>query len=88
MGNENIRVDIRKDERMMELIAMYVVIPTLWFVVALSIYMLIRNRWVYKVRSRILDERFDEYDQFISYNSMMYSMIFTWDVEKMRKGQK
>ena len=46
-----------------------------------SLFMLFRNDWVYKVRTRILHEDMDRYMRLPSYEGMLYK-FWVWDVER------
>lgn len=55
----------------------------LLFILASSVYFLIRNNWVYKQRVFVLREMgYDEYSKLPSYDNMMYKSPFCWDVNK------
>ena len=63
----------------------FILITTLAFlVIILSIYMLFRNNWVYKVRIAAIETKL--YDELISYEDMLNKHVFTYDTNKMIKN--
>jgi hypothetical protein len=53
-------------------------------VIFVYIFFLCRNEWVYKKRIEMIDNRFHEYNNYISYYEMIIK-FWIWDIEKMRK---
>ena len=52
------------------------------------IYMLIRNKWVYKNRVRFIGDGTDRYHRLPSYDFMMNKRPFCWDIDKfLEMGQ-
>ena len=45
---------------------------------ALCIYMLARNEWVFRLRMRVIDENMEAYDAMPTYGEMMYKYWWVW----------
>lgn len=68
-----------------------------FFVFFAGVFLLIRNRWVFKNRMQILDNHddtlgslsaaLDEYRKLPSYEYMLYRKPWIWDIEKFKEGR-
>jgi hypothetical protein len=47
-----------------------------------TIYMLIRNTWVYNIRMEVLHEDFITYCKLPSYDNMLYKYFYIWNKQK------
>lgn len=60
----------------------FYIVPAIFGLTILgSIYMLIRNDWVYRNRIRLLYKDWDAYDRLPSYDSM-WLRFWVWDINK------
>jgi hypothetical protein len=59
----------------------------LLLVIFVTNFMFFRNEWVWKKRNEIILYRYDEFDDYISYQEM-FKKFWIWDIEKMRKVRK
>ena len=51
------------------------------------IFMQIRNFWVFKIRTKILDRSIDEYEELPSYHYMLCH-FWIWDINKFKNKKK
>ena len=56
-------------------------------IVCLSIYNLIRARWVFRNRMWLLDNDIQAYYRLPSYEYMLYRRPFCWDINKFIDGE-
>ena len=70
------------------------VIICLFFGIVVCIFMIIRNEWVYRQRTKLLnrkdiscEEALVEYKKYDDYDSM-FQQFWCWDVEKMKNGKR
>ena len=54
-------------------------------VVGVATYLLVRNEWVFKVRTKLLFEDIEEYMKLPEYTTMVYTKPFAWDIEEFLK---
>jgi hypothetical protein len=47
-------------------------------------FMVIRAEWVYRRRIEIIDNNFEEYHNYLTFEEMM-KKFWIWDIEKLRK---
>ena len=54
----------------------------LWFAtMACGFYMFVRNEWVYRQRTRMIDRDIDQYMRLPSYDRMLYGRWWIWRIE-------
>lgn len=64
-----------------------ILLITCGLILVVNFFMLIRNNWVYNQRMFIINYRFSEYDDFLSYDEMM-DKFWIWDIAKLKKEAK
>lgn len=52
---------------------------------ACRFYLLKRNNWVYRQRTKLLERDLESYHRLPSYDDMLYRHPFTWDISKFLK---
>lgn len=69
-------------------------------VISFSIYMLIRNKWIFTIRQEMIDECYnktiasgysksyltEEFEKYPNYNQML-NRFWCWDIEKLKRGK-
>ncbi len=60
-------------------------ITTLSLMLVLCFYMLYRNEWVYRAQTWIINNDWDNYYNYSSYEEMMFGKVFCYDINKFKK---